>query len=156
MTVPKFPLPEITECICTTFNRFFTMSFQTEVSESMTLQKPINQDISKTYIQFSTIFLFCCIILIRQMEIRESKVEYLSQRFIQNAIKYLRWKFLQKQLTAAEKPLKHVPAISYLFTKRQPFKNYLKCFLFNLKGYFRSRDIQIFVTFSLSFHIFQI
>ena len=33
---------------------------------------------------------------------------------------------------------------------------YEKCFLFDLKGSFRSRDIQIFVIFSLPFHCFQI
>ena len=31
-----------------------------------------------------------------------------------------------------------------------------KCFLFHLKSSFRSRDIQVFVVFSLSFHTFQI
>ena len=31
------------------------------------------------------------------------------------------------------------------FTKKKPFKNYEKCFLFHLKSSFRSRDIQIFV-----------
>ena len=43
--------------------------------------------------------------------------------------------------------LKLVSAIFYLFTKWQPFKNYKKCFLFNLKSSFCSRDIQIFVFF---------
>ena len=32
---------------------------------------------------------------------------------------------------------------------------YEKCFLFNLKSSFRSRDIQIFVFFSLPLHTFQ-
>ena len=40
--------------------------------------------------------------------------------------------------------------------KWKAFKNYEKCFLFHLKSYFHSRDIQIFVIFSLPFHTFQI
>ena len=44
----------------------------------------------------------------------------------------------------------------YFFTKRYPFKNCEKCFLFHLKSSFRSRDIQFFVNFSLPFHTFQI
>ena len=44
----------------------------------------------------------------------------------------------------------------YSFTKWWPFKNYEKCFLFHLKTSFRSRDIQIFVIFSLPFQTFQI
>ena len=43
----------------------------------------------------------------------------------------------------------------YFFIKWQAFKNYEKCFLFDLKSSFGSRDIQIFVFFFL-FHIFQI
>ena len=38
----------------------------------------------------------------------------------------------------------------YFFTKRQPFKNCKKCFLFHQKSCFHSRDTQIFVIFSLS------
>ena len=39
--------------------------------------------------------------------------------------------------------------IKFLFFHHMvPFKNYEKCFLFHLKMYFRSRDIQIFVIFS--------
>ena len=37
-----------------------------------------------------------------------------------------------------------------------PLKTMKKCFLFHLKSSFRSRDIQIFVIFSLPFHIFRI
>ena len=37
----------------------------------------------------------------------------------------------------------------YFFTKRQPFKNCKKCFLFHQKSSFCSRDTQIFVIFSL-------
>ena len=44
----------------------------------------------------------------------------------------------------------------YFFTKWQPFKNYEKCFLFNLKSSFCSRDIQIFVFFSLPLHTVQV
>ena len=44
----------------------------------------------------------------------------------------------------------------YFFTKRWPFRNYEKCFLFHRKSYFCSRDIQIFVIFSHPFHTFQI
>ena len=47
----------------------------------------------------------------------------------------------------------------YFFTKWQPFKNCEKCFLFdlfNLKSFFSSRDIQIFIIFPLPFHTFQI
>ena len=44
----------------------------------------------------------------------------------------------------------------YFFTKKKPFKNYEKCFLFHLKSSFHSRDIQIFVIFSLPLHSFQI
>ena len=44
----------------------------------------------------------------------------------------------------------------YFFTKSLPLKNYEKCFLFHLKSSFRSRDIQIFVIFSLPLHTFQI
>ena len=38
----------------------------------------------------------------------------------------------------------------YFFTKWEPSKNCDKCFLFHLKSFFRSRDIQIFVIFPLS------
>ena len=38
----------------------------------------------------------------------------------------------------------------------RPSKNYEKCFLFHLKSSFHSRDIQIFVIFSLPFHTVQI
>ena len=38
----------------------------------------------------------------------------------------------------------------YFFTKWEPSKNYDKCFLFHLKSFFRSGDIQIFVIFPLS------
>ena len=41
--------------------------------------------------------------------------------------------------------LKLVSAISRFFTKWQPLNNYEKCFLFHLKNYIHSRDIQIFV-----------
>ena len=44
----------------------------------------------------------------------------------------------------------------YFFTKRRPFKNCEKCFLFHLKSFFRSRDIQIFVIFPLLFYTLQI
>ena len=44
----------------------------------------------------------------------------------------------------------------YFFIKLQAFKNYEKCFLFHRKSSFRSQDIQMFVIFSLPFHIFQI
>ena len=44
----------------------------------------------------------------------------------------------------------------YFFTKRQPFKDYEKCFLFHLKSSFSSQDIKIFVVFFLPSHIFQI
>ena len=55
--------------------------------------------------------------------------------------------------------LKLVSAILYqmfIFSPNdKPFKNYEKCFLFHLKSSFRSRDIQIFVFFSLPFHTFR-
>ena len=44
----------------------------------------------------------------------------------------------------------------YFFTKWQPFKNYEKCFLFHLKSFFSSQDIQFFVILPLPFHNFQI
>ena len=44
----------------------------------------------------------------------------------------------------------------YFFTNWWPLKNYEKCFLFHLKTSFCSRDIQIFVIFSLPFYTFQI
>ena len=44
----------------------------------------------------------------------------------------------------------------YFLIKWSAFKNYEKYFLFHLKTSFRSRDIQIFVIFSLPFHTFQI
>ena len=43
----------------------------------------------------------------------------------------------------------------YFFIKWLAFKNYEKCFLFHIKSSFHSRDIQIFVIFSLPFHTFQ-
>ena len=43
----------------------------------------------------------------------------------------------------------------YFFTKDISLKTIKKCFLFYLKSSFRSRDIQIFVVFSLPFHSFQ-
>ena len=56
--------------------------------------------------------------------------------------------------------LKLVSAIFYeiLFfsPNDSPSKNYKKCFLFHRKRSFRSRDIQIFVIFSLPFYTFQI
>ena len=52
--------------------------------------------------------------------------------------------------------LKLVSAIFLYFTKRMYLKNYGKCFLFHLMSSFRSRNIQVFVIFFLSFHIFQI
>ena len=58
------------------------------------------------------------------------------------------------------KLLKLVSAIFHqiciFFTKWQPFKNYEKWFSLHLKSSFRSRDIQIFVIFTLPFHTFQI
>ena len=44
----------------------------------------------------------------------------------------------------------------YFFIKWKAFKNFEKCFLFHLKSFFRSRDIQIFPIFSLPFYTFQI
>lgn len=43
-----------------------------------------------------------------------------------------------------------VSAIFFLFIKTKFFKNYQKCFLFHLKGSFRSSDTQIFVFTSSS------
>ena len=57
------------------------------------------------------------------------------------------------------KPLKLVSAIFYqifIFSPGDSPSKTEKCFLFHLKSSFRSRDIQIFVTFSLAFHAFQI
>ena len=58
------------------------------------------------------------------------------------------------------KILKLVSAIFYqiyIFLQNDsPLKNYEKCFLFNSKSSFRSRDIQFFVIFTLPFHTFQI
>ena len=54
--------------------------------------------------------------------------------------------------------LKLVSAIFYqmfIFSSNDS-KNYEKCFLFHIKSSFRSRDIQIFVIFSVPFHTFQI
>ena len=39
----------------------------------------------------------------------------------------------------------------YFFTKRKPFKNYAKCFLFHLKRYFSSGDIETFFPFISQF-----
>ena len=47
-------------------------------------------------------------------------------------------------------------SIFYFFIKRYSCKNYEKCFLFHVTVSFCSRDIQIFVLFSPSFHTFQI
>ena len=52
-------------------------------------------------------------------------------------------------VTGALDGLKFVFAIIYVFTKWLPFKNFEKCFSFNLKISFCSWDIQIFATFSL-------
>ena len=55
--------------------------------------------------------------------------------------------------------LKLVSAIFYqifIFHIMIPIKNSEKCFLFHLKGSFRSGDIQIFVLFPLPFYNFQI
>ena len=55
--------------------------------------------------------------------------------------------------------LKLVPAIFYqifIFSPNDSPLKTEKCFLFYLKSSFRSRDIQIFVIFSLPFHTFQI
>ena len=58
------------------------------------------------------------------------------------------------------KNLKLVFAIFYQMfifsTNDSFFKNYETCFLFHLKSSFGSQDIQIFVIFSLPFHIFQV
>ena len=40
----------------------------------------------------------------------------------------------------------------YFFTKWWPLKNYERCFLFHLKSFFPSQDIQMFVIFPLPFH----
>ena len=64
------------------------------------------------------------------------------------------WTFLAVLDTHApikKKYLKLVSAVFYqilFFTKRWPFKNYEKCFLFHLKSSFRSRDIQFFLFLS--------
>ena len=47
-------------------------------------------------------------------------------------------------------------SVLFFSTKWESFKKYEKCFLFHLKSSFRSRDIQIFVFFSLPFHTLQI
>ena len=52
--------------------------------------------------------------------------------------------------------LKFVSTIFYQIFIFSPNDNYEKCFLFHIKSSFRSRDIQIFVIFSLLFHTFHI
>ena len=56
--------------------------------------------------------------------------------------------------------VKLVSAIFYQFfsflPNDSPFKNYERCFLFDLKNSFTSRYIQIFLIFSFPFHTFQI
>ena len=91
-----------------------------------------------------------------------------SIRATESCAKYLKMFFRtnrqENYITSAKESiflsLKLVSAIFYqvfiFFIKWQTFKNYEKCFLFPLKSSFRSRDIQIFVTFSLTFHTFQI
>ena len=54
--------------------------------------------------------------------------------------------------------LKLVPTIFYqifIFSSNDRPSKTEKCFLFHLKSSFRSRDIQIYVIFSLHFHTFQ-
>ena len=46
--------------------------------------------------------------------------------------------------------------IKYLFSLNDSPSKTIKNFLFHVKSSFRSRDIQVFVTFSLPFHTFQI
>ena len=63
------------------------------------------------------------------------------------------------QKTLFDKFTKYVQSLCPLFVSAilcPPFKNYEKCFLFHLKSSFRSRDIQMFVIFSLPFRTFQI
>ena len=72
---------------------------------------------------------------------------------------YGRRKAIDDRETQGKKPLKACVCYFheiFIFSPNDSPSKTEKCFLFHLKSSFRSRDIQIFVVFSLPFHTFQI
>ena len=90
------------------------------------------------------------------------KTETLAQVFSCEVCKISKNTFLTEHLRwlLLNISLKLVPAIFYqiwIFSPNaSPSKAMKNVFLFHLKSSFRSRDIQIFIIFSLPFHTFQI